>query len=231
MFANSVSPPRGGTSRASSIDAIGGSSRYAVSECQMPPKLIFSCSSFFTSIDLGEAGNAAHERYSIGLPMRRSERHELLGREPLVAKKTTRCSSHVRRISASSASPSRRRSMPVISAAERAGDAFYLHPSHAPVVRKCSCRTFGSSDRGLTPNFKAKMRGAASRLAHHEAGAGGRAPRTGRRASSRRTARDQQVLCAPRKKHPVRQLVVAFCRPLKPELKRCRPPCSSTGHR
>ena len=53
MFAHMVSPPEGGTSRAMSIVAIGGRSRYTVSLCQMPPKLTVSCGSFVTAMISG----------------------------------------------------------------------------------------------------------------------------------------------------------------------------------
>ena len=57
MSANIVSPPAGGTSRARSIVAIGGSSRYAVSECQMPPKLWRSSGSLVTAMMSGWPGS------------------------------------------------------------------------------------------------------------------------------------------------------------------------------
>ena len=53
MFANIVSPPSGGTSRATSIVPIGGRSRYTVSLCQMPPKFTVSCGSFVTAMISG----------------------------------------------------------------------------------------------------------------------------------------------------------------------------------
>src|SRR5438132_1094588 len=53
LLAKSVSPPAGGTSSANSIDPIGGSSRYVVSECQTPPKFVRSCGSFVTSMISG----------------------------------------------------------------------------------------------------------------------------------------------------------------------------------
>ena len=53
MFANIVSPPKGGISRASSIVAIGGCSRYTVSLCQIPPKFTVSCGSFVTAMISG----------------------------------------------------------------------------------------------------------------------------------------------------------------------------------
>src|SRR5438067_269425 len=54
MLAKRVSPPRGGVSRAISMVAIGGFSRYAVSECHSPPKLTFSCSSLITGVICGK---------------------------------------------------------------------------------------------------------------------------------------------------------------------------------
>ena len=84
-LANSVSPPYGGTSRASSIEPIGGSSRYVVSECQMPPKLWRSCSSFFTSITSGNPSMPLTNGYSIGSPMRRAKAMNWAGIELLVA--------------------------------------------------------------------------------------------------------------------------------------------------
>src|SRR5438093_853664 len=65
MFANSVSPPTGGTSRASSMLAMGGTSRYAVSECQTPPKLIRSCSSFTTGMISGYSSSPFTNGYSM----------------------------------------------------------------------------------------------------------------------------------------------------------------------
>src|ERR1700704_6623768 len=68
MLANSVSPPAGGTSRASSMLAIGGTSRYAVSECQTPPKLIRSCSSFTTGMMSGYSSSPFTKGYSMVSP-------------------------------------------------------------------------------------------------------------------------------------------------------------------
>ena len=53
MLANNVSPPAGGTSRATSIVPIGGRARYVVSLCQMPPKFTVSCGSFVTAMISG----------------------------------------------------------------------------------------------------------------------------------------------------------------------------------
>ena len=53
MFANMRVAADGGTSRAMSIVAIGGRSRYTVSLCQMPPKLTVSCGSFVTAMISG----------------------------------------------------------------------------------------------------------------------------------------------------------------------------------
>src|SRR5712692_10530918 len=38
--------------------------------------------------------------------------------------------------------------------AERAGNALHVHPSHAPLVRKCSCSARASSAWGLTPSLR-----------------------------------------------------------------------------
>ena len=57
MLANIVSPPNGGSSRASSIVAIGGCSRYTVSLCQIPPKFTVSCGSLATSMISGWVSN------------------------------------------------------------------------------------------------------------------------------------------------------------------------------
>ena len=73
MFANSVSPPTGGTSRASSMLAMGGTSRYAVSECQTPPKLIRSCSSFTTGMISGYSSSPFTNGYSMISPKRRAK--------------------------------------------------------------------------------------------------------------------------------------------------------------
>ena len=70
MLAKSVSPPLAGTSRATSMLAMGGASRYAVSECQMPPKLIFSVSSLRTGMILGASSSPFTKGYSIGSPKR-----------------------------------------------------------------------------------------------------------------------------------------------------------------
>ena len=85
MFANIVSPPTGGTSRASSIVPIGGRSRYTVSLCQMPPKFTVSCGQLRDRDDLGEAVDALHERVLDRLADAAREREELVGSELLVA--------------------------------------------------------------------------------------------------------------------------------------------------
>ena len=79
MLANSVSPPASGTSRATSMLAIGGTSRYVVSECQMPPKLIVSCGSFST-----ETFHVAHNQWETKAPIRTMMPYEENGKRYLV---------------------------------------------------------------------------------------------------------------------------------------------------
>ena len=85
MFANIVSPPYGGTSRASSIVAIGGRSRYAVSLCQIPPKFTVSCGSFVTAMISGWLSMPFTNGYSHRLADAAREGEELVGPEDLVA--------------------------------------------------------------------------------------------------------------------------------------------------
>jgi hypothetical protein len=47
---------------------IGGCGRYVVSECQMPPKLLRSCSSFTTGVIIGDSGSPLSCGYSTGSP-------------------------------------------------------------------------------------------------------------------------------------------------------------------
>src|SRR3954463_2887068 len=75
-----------------SIEAIGGVSKYAVSECQMPPKLCRSCSSFLTSITSGKPGSPFTNGYSIGGPMARAKARSPAGASFWPRKKMTWCS-------------------------------------------------------------------------------------------------------------------------------------------
>src|ERR1043166_3040985 len=117
MLANSVSPPNGGTSRAISIVAIGGRSRYAVSECHNPPKFIFSCSSLITGVISGNPSMPLMKGYSIACPKHFATPRNRSGGSVWSRKKITQCLSHAARIAAMLSSPSScPRSMPRISA-------------------------------------------------------------------------------------------------------------------
>ena len=99
------------------MEPIGGRARYAVSECQMPPKFCRSCSSFFTSMTSGNPGMPFTNGYSIGSPIRRANAMNSAGASVWPRKKITRWSRNARRISAMLSSGSARaRSTPWISA-------------------------------------------------------------------------------------------------------------------
>src|SRR5206468_2386871 len=104
--------------------------------------------------DLGEAGDAAHERILDRSADAFRERHELLGGELLVAEEHHQLLEPY----APYLGDFRITQAPQVDAgdlgAERAGDALHVHPSHAPLVRKCSCSARASSAWGRTPSLR-----------------------------------------------------------------------------
>ena len=97
--------------------AIGGTSRYTVSLCQMPPKFTVSPGSFATEMISGKPSIPFTNGYSTGVPIRRANARKSAGGNVWSRKNTTRCSSHAFRIAATVASlSSEERSTPKISA-------------------------------------------------------------------------------------------------------------------
>ena len=140
MLANSVSPPTGGTSRASSIEPIGGA--FEIGRVGMPDAaeigpLVLQLDD---RRDLGEASRPLRNGYSIGSPNRCAKADELGRRQVWSRKKTTRWSSQARRIAATMGSSRSRRSTPVELRTDRPSDRTHLERIAAGDQRPATLR-------------------------------------------------------------------------------------------